>query len=103
MHISWMMLRKQGAFNIQMLRFGCCFPPPVKIPGYMPVPGPTCSVISIDELNALLHKKVMFYAENSSTFLNGSILTAIVIVIPQFPHKRHCHATIPSHRNVVLL
>jgi len=27
MHISWMMLRKQGALNNQMLRIGCCLPP----------------------------------------------------------------------------
>jgi len=27
MHISWMMLRKQGALNNQMLRPGYCLPP----------------------------------------------------------------------------
>ena len=27
MHISWIMLRKQGALNNQTLRLGCCFPP----------------------------------------------------------------------------
>jgi len=26
-HLSWMMLRKQGALNDQMLRLGCCLPP----------------------------------------------------------------------------
>jgi len=35
MHISWIMLRKQGALNNQMLRLGCCLPP-IKIPGYVP-------------------------------------------------------------------
>jgi len=30
MHLSWMMLRKQGALNNQMLRLGCCLPPPSK-------------------------------------------------------------------------
>jgi len=40
MHISWMMLRKQGALNNQMLRLGCCLPPLVKIPGYVPAPVP---------------------------------------------------------------
>ena len=28
MHLSWMMLRKQGALNNQMLRLGCGLPPP---------------------------------------------------------------------------
>jgi len=36
MHISWMMLRKQGALNNQMLRLGCCLPASSKIPGYVP-------------------------------------------------------------------
>jgi len=27
MHFSWMILRKQGAVNDQMLRLGCCLPP----------------------------------------------------------------------------
>jgi len=36
MHNSWMMLRKQVALNKQMLRLGCCLPPPIKIPGYVP-------------------------------------------------------------------
>jgi len=27
MHLSWMMLRKQGALNNKMLSLGCCFPP----------------------------------------------------------------------------
>jgi len=27
MHVSWMMLRKQGALNKQMLRLGCCLSP----------------------------------------------------------------------------
>jgi len=36
-HFSWMMLRKQRALNNQMLRLGCCLPPPpIKIPGYVP-------------------------------------------------------------------
>jgi len=36
MHLSWMMLRKQVALNNQMLRLGCCLPPPIEIPGYVP-------------------------------------------------------------------
>jgi len=36
MHLSWMMLRKQGALNNQMLRLGCGLPPTIKIPGYVP-------------------------------------------------------------------
>ena len=36
MHLSWMMLRKQGALNNQMLRLGCGLPLPIKIPGYVP-------------------------------------------------------------------
>jgi len=26
MHLSWMMIRKQGALNKQMLSLGCCLP-----------------------------------------------------------------------------
>jgi len=36
MHLSWMMLRKQGALNNQMLRLGCGLSSPIKIPGYVP-------------------------------------------------------------------
>jgi len=36
MHVLWIMLQKQGAMNILMLRLDCCLPPPTRISGYAP-------------------------------------------------------------------
>ena len=36
MQVLWIMLWKQGALNISMLRLWCCLPSPIKISGYAP-------------------------------------------------------------------